>query len=113
MGIIKKTTKMRKVDEIYECVEKAVTEEIELPENWMSSRTEDCVDARYIFVNLLSTNGLSRNQIESKTGLSKTTVRQYINTYNERVRSRKIMSIWRAEIGRKIGHNTLQSQYQK
>ena len=104
---------MRKVDEIYQCVQKAVLEEIELPDNWMSSRMEDCVDARYIFVNLLLTNGLSRKQIESKTGLSKTTVRQYINTYIERKRTRKIMVLWCAEIGRKIGNNILQIKNNK
>ena len=95
---------MRTVDEIYQFVQIAVTDEIELPENWMNSRTEDCVDARYIFVNFLSSNGLSRKQIESKTGLPKTTVRQYINTYSERIKTRKMMAMWSAKIGQKIGY---------
>ena len=104
---------MRKVDEIYQCVQKAVLEEIELPDNWMSSRIEDCVDARYIFVNHLFSNGLSRKQIETKTGLPKTTVRQYINTYSERRKTRKMMCLWSAEIGRKIGNNILQIKNNK
>lgn len=95
------------MDEIYSCVYNAVTEEIELPENWMKSRMEDCVDARYILVNQLSTCGLSRNQICSKTCLPKTTVREYINTYAERIKTRKIMAQWGAEIGRKLGHKAL------
>lgn len=98
---------MRKVDEIYECVEKAVTEEIELPEDWMRSRMEDCVDARYILVHNLFSKGLSRKQIESKTGLPKTTVRQYINTYSERIRTRKMMSVWGASIRQELGDKTL------
>ena len=97
---------MRKVDEIYQCVYNAVTDEIELPDNWMSCRMEDCVDARYILVNHLLSKGLSRRQIEFKTGLPKTTVRQYINTYIERVKTRKMMVIWGADIGQKIGDKT-------
>ena len=103
----RKTTKMRKVDEIYVCVEKAVTEEIELPENWMISRTEDCVDARYILVNHLFSKGLSRKQIEVKTGLPKSTVRQYINQYSERIRTRKMTAIWSVSIWQKLGDKTL------
>lgn len=104
--MIQNKSQMRIVDEIYQFVQRAVTDEIELPDNWMNSRMEDCVDARYILVNLLFSNGLSRKQIESKTGLPKATVRLYVNTYSERIKTRKMMAMWSAAIGQKIGNKT-------
>ena len=94
---------MRRVDEIYEAVINAVLEEVELPDDWMKVRTEDCVDARHMLVYHLSRKGLTRNQIEAKTGFSKTSVRQYLNSYSERVKYHRMMAYWSARIGRKIG----------
>lgn len=94
---------MRIVDEIYKSVYDAVTEEIELPENWMMSKMEDCVDARSILIHYLSKMGLSRTQIEVKTGLSKTAVRQHANSYASRINTRRMMFSWDTHIGRKLG----------
>lgn len=94
---------MRIVDEIYKKVYDAVVEEIELPDSWMRSKMEDCVDARSILIHYLSKMGLSRTQIEVKTGLSKTAVRQHANSYASRIKTRRMMLSWDTHIGRNLG----------
>lgn len=97
---------MRIVDEIYKGVYDAVIEEIELPEDWMTSKKEICTDARSILIHYLYKNGLTRSQIESKTGLSKTAVRQHIN---KRYNGNRIMHLHANQIGRILGEKCLKS----
>lgn len=100
---------MRIVDEIYKSVYDAVIEEIELPEDWMTSKKEICTDARSILIHYLYKNGLTRSQIESKTGLSKTAVRQHINNYRQRYNGNRIMHLYANQIGRILGEKCLKS----
>ena len=100
---------MRIVDEIYCNVVEAVREEIELPEDWMTSKKEICTDARSILIHYLYKKGLTRSQIESKTGLSKTAVRQHINNYRQRYNGNRIMHLHANQIGRIWGAKDLNS----
>ncbi|MBP5401381.1 MAG: hypothetical protein J6Y35_07120 [Bacteroidales bacterium] len=100
---------MRIVDEIYKSVYDAVMEEIELPDGWIMSKKEDCTDARSILIHFLYKSGLTRSQIEAKTGLSKTAVRQHINNFSQRNNSNKIMKMHSNNIERKLGAKNLKT----
>lgn len=98
---------MRIVDEIYCNVVKSVEEEIELPADWITSKKEICTDARSILIHYLHEAGLTRSQIESKTGLSKTAVRHHINSYQQRCSNNRMMSQYSKQIGRRLGETTV------
>lgn len=100
---------MRIVDEIYCKVVLAVTEEIELPDDWITSKKEICTDARSILIHCLYVNGLTRSQIESKTGLSKTAIRQHINGYRQRCSNNNMMNLHAVHIWRKLNSHNLKS----
>lgn len=100
--------KQRKIDgmiteDVYIKVIDAVESEIKLPENWLhGSKTEDATDARYILCDYLSKKGLSSSQIQSATGLKKSTVNKLLAGISERVARRSITRSWWLQIGSKL-----------
>lgn len=90
-------------EEIYSKVLAIVEAEIALPDNWLhGSKTEDATDARHILCDYLKKQGLSSVQIQSVTGLKKSTVNKLLAGIAERIGRRSITKSWWLQIGYKL-----------
>ena len=73
----------------------AVVEETEIPREQILSgvKSEEVVDARSLLIRLLNEKGLYPTQISHITGICPRSVDRFLQDFNERIQSRKILRI--------------------
>ena len=91
-------------DRIYEKVRCAVEDNVpDLPENWLKCKSYESTLAKALLVHYLEREGFSRRMIVYYTGLQKSTVKQHINGYNERVKTDRLLRLLERELQKTLG----------
>ena len=91
-------------DRIYEKVRCAVEDNVpDLPENWLKCKSYESTLAKALLVHYLEREGFSRRMIVYYTGLKKSTVKQHINGFADRVKTDRLLRILEYEARKELG----------
>ena len=94
---------MNYFEEQYQQVKEAVEAVVpDLPENWLHCKSYESTLARAVLIRHLELKGFSRRMTIFYTTLAKSTVKQHLNGYNERVKTDKLLRILTAHVGNKL-----------
>lgn len=92
---------------IFNEILKAVSEETEVPADFILSnkKDEDTVDAIYILVHLSSRSGISHSSIAKFINKDVRTVNNIVTGFDARMRSRKMLEINLEQIRKALGNS--------
>ena len=91
--------------QIFQEVLSAVVEETEIEKEQILSgiKSEEVVDARSLLIKVMNERGLYPTQINQTTGLCYRSIDRFLQDFNERIETRKILRINYERVRKKLG----------